>query len=61
MEKGYTYKINVLVSNKRNDYKKLKMASNDCLDNYLLVCYHMISSFKILLKSQILKEKLRKK
>ena len=33
---------NVLVSNKKNDYKELKIASNDCLDNYLLD-YNQIS------------------
>ena len=25
----------------KNDYKEQKMASNNCVDNYLLVCYRI--------------------
>ena len=41
--KGYTYISSC--SESTNGYKELNMASNDCVDNYLLECNHINYSY----------------
>ena len=45
--KGHTYKCSCFKSN--NDFKELKMAPNDCLDNYLLVLLYIYMIDSIIL------------